>query len=194
MFLFFVAPRWLLLFAIMPLLSHVASDIQKRTKREARIRHMAEIDGLTGVNNRYKFVQAVNGYYPNCDHVAVLYFDINNLKDMNDKNGHECGDKLICGLSEELLKRENDNCKAYRIGGDEFVMIMEKNEAYRAEEIKKDLIESVNGKPVDGSIKLYAAVGIASGAGKNIENIINEADERMYQFKQKMKAKDGVPS
>jgi len=190
MFLYFVFPRWLLLLAIMPMLSHVAYDIQKKTKREAKIRHLAEIDGLTGVFNRYKFVQSINNYYPKCDQVSILYFDINNLKEINDNMGHEYGDKLICGLSEELSKRESDNCKSYRIGGDEFVMILEKNDARRVKDIQWDISKVLEAKIIEGDIKLSVAVGSASGSGKNIENIINEADENMYQHKLEMKKSD----
>jgi len=187
MFLFFVFPRWILMIAIMPLLSHIATDIQARTKREAVVRHLAEIDGLTGLNNRYKFVQSMNNYYPNCDRIAVLYFDINNLKSINDNMGHEYGDKLICGLSEELLKRKSDNCKSYRIGGDEFVMILEKNDVNRVDDIHRELSQVMKEKSIEGDIQLSVAIGTATGAGKNIEDVINEADEKMYNNKLKMK-------
>jgi len=186
-FLFFVFPRWLLVMAIMPLLYQVANDVQFRTTREAKIRHLAELDGLTGVSNRYKYVQAINNYYPGCNTVGILYFDINNLKDTNDNMGHEIGDKLICALSEELLKFESDICKSYRIGGDEFVMILENEEVNHIDNYIKGIKATIEGKEVDNGVTLSVAIGKAVGSGKDIENIINNADEEMYHAKQKMK-------
>ncbi len=188
MFLFFVFPKWLIILALMPLLNHVAKDIQARTVREAKARHQAEIDGLTGVYNRTKYIQEVNNHYSKCGRIGVLFFDINNLKQVNDFRGHEFGDILIKGLTEGIAPYENENCRCYRIGGDEFVLICEGQNEKEINALYHRIGTTLHGKVLDEQIELSIAIGIAFGNGEDIEQIIKEADEDMYSKKAEIKA------
>jgi len=188
MFLFFVFPRWLIILAMMPLMNHVARDIQARTAREAMARHLAEMDGLTGIYNRNKYLQSLSSYYPGIAQVTVLFFDINNLKTVNDTRGHEYGDILIRGVADKLQELETDFCKSYRIGGDEFVMILENSNEDYAEKLRMTLENDLQGKLLEDDVRLAVAIGMASGKGKNIEVVVKEADEKMYRNKVAMKS------
>lgn len=67
----------------------------------------------------------IETYYPEVHRLAAIFWDANNLKYVNDKYGHAAGDVLIQTLSSVLYELSTDRRKVYRVGGDEFVMIIE---------------------------------------------------------------------
>ena len=112
---------------------------------------------------------------------------MNNLKYVNDKYGHAAGDVLIQTLSAVLYELSTDRRKVYRVGGDEFVMIIENPVETEIESmiesVKADLIE----KDGQGDIPISSAVGWAEGYGEDIRKIVNEADTKMYENKKRGK-------
>ena len=117
------------------------------------------------------------------DRLAAIFWDVNNLKCVNDKYGHAAGDVLIQTLSSVLYELSTDRRKVYRIGGDEFVMLIENP----VEAEIQSMIESVNAalqeKDSRGEIPISSAVGWAEGCGMDIRKIVNEADAKMYENK-----------
>ena len=91
------------------------------------ISHLAYSDGLTGLGNRTAYLEQLQEYEENAasfSQVGVVYLDVNNLKKVNDTQGHEFGDQLIrlaAHIIEESFGRFG---KAYRIGGDEFCVLI----------------------------------------------------------------------
>ena len=68
----------------------------------------------------------VSMYYPNVDNITVIFWDLNNLKIINDTYGHEYGDKALSALASVLYAHSDEQCRrVYRFGGDEFVMIID---------------------------------------------------------------------
>lgn len=119
--------------------------------------------------------------------VGVIYFDVDNLKKMNDIYGHERGDKVIENTARFILKYQTPNALSFRVGGDEFLMIV-RNEPERfvrnmVDEMKKDpeIHLSRPGDEVDCRI----AIGYAHGAStQSVNEIIEKADQNMYLDKQ----------
>ena len=119
---------------------------------------------------------------------AVFVIDINGLKQINDSYGHEYGNRLIIAISSvltEVFGPEN----LYRIGGDEFVVILKDADEQKCSglelEFQNALIE-----PKD-EILLYAAIGRArygEDAEESYETVFQRADGRMYKMKGQMKA------
>lgn len=154
---------------------------------------MAYIDALTELKNRAAFNKAINEFANNKDVYGKVYcisFDINNLKTVNDSEGHHMGDKLIQTTAKVLLQVFEDKERVFRIGGDEFAVIIYNG----SEEIvieKLDIldrtIEKENGKnPFNLSVSVGYELFNHKGHGDLYKTFI-EADKNMYENKRKFK-------
>ena len=181
--LYYVLPRSLLLLLFVPLIRHVSDTIAERAVRERDLIRMSEVDEMTSLYNRNKYNEMIEEYYPAVASVGVIFWDINRLKTTNDTMGHEYGDYLIASVAESIKKVTGDKRKAFRIGGDEFVMIVED----ATEELIKEILEKwarrMENKNNVSKIKISAAVGYALGEGAHIEDVVRRADAAMYAEK-----------
>lgn len=107
----------------------LVDDVSERITMISNLRHLAEHDSLTGLHNRYSFLQelervvqrATRGLH---EDVALLYIDMDNFKYVNDTMGHLAGDKLLIEVAGMLKKRSRETDLVARIGGDEFAVIL----------------------------------------------------------------------
>ena len=146
----------------------------------------ALVDALTNTFNRH----ALSLYEKSTRDVpcSVLMIDIDHFKSINDKFGHEAGDKVLEKLVSEIKKKIRSKDKLFRYGGEEFVVILpetsKENAKRLAERIRKSIeeteIEIAEGK----KINITASIGVAEKReGDTIENVIKRADEAMYRAK-----------
>ncbi len=151
-----------------------------------------EHDHLTGLFNKGKYLDLIETQYPNLKSIAIFNFDVNNLKTMNDKFGHEAGDKLIIKAADSIRKVTNNNVHGYRMGGDEFLMVacnVTKDEADKLMKRWADELARLN--TLQDDIDCVMAVGMTYGEGNyDLFKLIAEADELMYEDK-KAKKKPG---
>ena len=153
------------------------AELQKRN---------ADYDALTGLKNRRAYIDEVENIKANGpDDYIIVMADLNGLKVTNDTLGHEAGDILIIG-AKECLKNAFDNIDTiYRIGGDEFCIIMyDTSETVQAclAKLEKESAEWSRG-PING---VSIAYGYAAGSKcSDIDNIIIQADHAMYDNKRK---------
>jgi diguanylate cyclase (GGDEF)-like protein/PAS domain S-box-containing protein len=171
----------------------VMSDITERKVLEEQLQHQALHDALTGLPNRALFVsrlrQALSRAKRQNTMVAVFFMDLDNFKVINDSLSHEAGDELLVGVSQRLLRCLRPEDTAARIGGDEFVMLLEdlmdKGEAVRvAERIMSGLRTPFT---LDGrQTFVSASIGIAfSGPDQDRSaELLRDADAAMYEAKQ----------
>jgi len=123
--MYFVLPRCLLLLLLYPVMQGIASNIMDYTKYAMSMKRLSETDEMTGLYNRNKYLQMVEEEYPNVEEIAVIFWDVNNLKETNDTLGHAGGDYLITSVAKLIKDLTNERRHAYRVGGDEFVMVIE---------------------------------------------------------------------
>ncbi len=151
-----------------------------------------EHDHLTGLYNKGKYLELVESKYPSLESIAVFNFDVNNLKVMNDKFGHEAGDKLIIKAADSIRKITNNNVHGYRMGGDEFLVIacnVTRNEADKLMIRWQEELNRLNA--LDDGIDCVIAVGMTYGqASYDLAKLLTEADELMYEDK-RLKKKSG---
>lgn len=181
--LYFVFPRSILYTVIAFVCANISKIITHNTNYATEMRHLAERDQMTGAYTKSKYLDMINNDYKKEEHIGIIYWDINFLKKTNDTYGHEYGDKLIHAIADSIRQFNNDNDKTYRIGGDEFVMVMRgANEKSVTEKINKWNAYIKKADPI-GDIPLSASYGYAWGEGKNIDQIIHNADQMMYTNK-----------
>lgn len=183
--LFYVLPRSLILFLLIPLTRHVSDGIAKRAVSEQTFKSLSEMDSMTTLYNRNKYMKMVEEYYPTLPSIGVVYWDVNELKHVNDTLGHEYGDYLIESVASTIRELTTEHQKAYRIGGDEFVMVLEDAGESEILELIHRWEMRIDKKKTISKIPISASVGYAWGKGEDIEYIIHEADAKMYEKKQK---------
>ena len=160
-----------------------------------RIMNATHIDKLTGAKNRNAYLEKMNSienaihsktYYS----LAILVFDINGLKAVNDTRGHAEGDKLIIN-SFKAIKSRFPGGDVYRIGGDEFVIFFEKRTAAIAEKLVEEFRNTMERKEFNYHDNTEEPV-ISSGyalydpeTDASYEDIFNRADRDMYENKEK---------
>lgn len=185
LFLYFIFPRCIIYTMCIIVCFNIGKLNRNNVEYAKRMEVLAEIDGMTGLYNKSKYLSILSNEYDEDSSVSVIYWDINNLKTINDTNGHEEGDELIRIVANNILVLAQENKKAFRVGEDEFVMILkdaDENEALKIIRQWKDNVDSVKNKY---TFEISASVGYASGRGKNLQDIIKQADENMYIEKKK---------
>jgi diguanylate cyclase (GGDEF)-like protein len=170
------------------------TDITERKEAEARIRHMAHHDALTGLPNRTLFQdrvgQAIAQTHRNRSQVATLFVDLDHFKDINDTLGHQTGDRLLhlAGGRLQACLREGDSVA--RLGGDEFVISLPAlSDSSDAMLVAGKVLEALR-EPfvIDGrELHLSGSIGISlyPADGEDTEALMRAADTAMYYAKER---------
>lgn len=166
----------------------VVSDISDRKKREAELNRLADTDTLTGLPNRARFSSHLTQSVREKVEHALLVFDLDNFKKINDSLGHELGDTLLCKLSERLSHFIRFKAKLYRLGGDEFAVLLENtNDIHNITSLAKDLLKQIN-LPFfieQHELAITSSIGIVlyPEDGHDPQALLRNADTAMYHAK-----------
>lgn len=160
--------------------------IDEEKKKEEHLILLSNIDGLTGLYNRYSYEQDLQKQEENlCDDVVLVSMDVNRLKYVNDNCGHDVGDEMLCGAANCMRMTLSDYGKVYRIGGDEFMAIIHLP-MDKVEHIIKDFRKNVSKwrgiqvKDISVSCGYACAAEYPKASMNDLEKI---ADKNMYQDK-----------
>lgn len=188
---FEVFPRSIILFVFSIMMQYMVLNSNEDAYRIAQLTYWGGTDSKTKVFNKNRYVEMVEEYYPQIEQVAVLFWDLNNLKKINDKYGHAMGDMAIEKLSSALSAHSDDRCRVYRIGGDEFLLIIENPEQEEPEAVIRSIQERLKAGNVNAEVKVSSAVGLAFGTGADILEVVKTADACMYENKKRGKEARG---
>lgn len=154
-------------------------------------KYIATHDELTGLGNKHAFEEKKGTL--GLENFAFLFFNINDLKLANDHFGHTAGNRLIASIAEILHSLFGEN--AFRVGGDEFVVVYQG----KKKNLEKDIPEflekfhkqvSEKGKEDPDKIPYAVSTGYALGDGeKSVEDVQDEADKNMYANKEAYKSR-----
>lgn len=168
-------------------------DIKKET--ELKLKDMAYIDSMTGFYKRsYAMEYLENLIINNQTSFSIGYIDIDGLKQVNDMFGHNEGDSYILSVS-NIIHNVFKNEIIARIGGDEFLIIMSGKDQFDAEKMLKNSFDAIAIyslsyiKNYTMSIS-YGVYEVKCPTSLNIDQIINLADNKMYEFKKLQKKND----
>lgn len=145
----------------------------------------ARFDPLTGAFNRKAFFEAV-GNETSPEGVTVLVFaDIDGLKPLNDRRGHEAGDEALRDFADRVRKTIRKNDVFARIGGDEFVIFLSVGDIKSAEIVAQRLNTALNMDPTWRETRLKCSLGVLvlPAGSRSIDVELKQADSLMYHAK-----------
>lgn len=150
-----------------------------RKKQQAYLEKLSYRDMLTGLYNRNRYIERLEAYKQVQDQqIGAIYIDLNGLKKVNDGQGHRAGDELIVRAAGTIAGIFAED--AYRVGGDEFVVILldvsREDFARKTEQLRRQMQEN----SVDASIG-----GVWQASTENLEDLLRLADENMYREKKR---------
>lgn len=184
--LYFVLPRCFLTVAFAYVSNSVNKVIRNSQKKAVQMELKASMDEMTGLYNKNRLLALLDEKVYDSQNIAVIYWDVNRLKYVNDNFGHIAGDRLIIKVAEAIRSSARKDDAAFRYGGDEFVMIINDGTVEIVQEILKRW-ELAIGKAAEGcNFPVSASVGYAIGERKYLEDVIAEADKNMYMCKHKV--------
>lgn len=164
-------------------------NVTKRKMEEERLKKISYMDVLTGIKNRTSFEEKIEELKEDKTiPVGIIMGDANGLKLVNDTLGHQEGDRLLITVAEILKEacEHHGSGEVYRIGGDEFVIIMPQAGAEDCDEVIEDILKRCN-EFNDEKFKVSIALGraVRNDGDRTILSVLKEADDNSYQLKLK---------
>jgi diguanylate cyclase (GGDEF)-like protein/PAS domain S-box-containing protein len=160
----------------------LARDVTERIRHETELRHLASSDALTGLLNRYGFLELL-GERLAAGPAAVLFLDLDGFKTVNDLHGHAVGDRLLTEAAQALRGALGVEDVASRLGGDEFAVLAGDADRTRACALAARITDRIGRLPSDVGRTTSASVGVAFGQGIRAEQLLADADLAMYRAK-----------
>ncbi|RKZ98548.1 MAG: hypothetical protein DRQ43_01330 [Gammaproteobacteria bacterium] len=180
----------LLTLVITYLINHRVNTKLSQSKRRLNI--LASHDSLTGLYNRRLFLEHLNHALElakrNNEQFAMFFLDLDGFKLINDTVGHYIGDKVLVEVAERIRECVRASDTVYRLGGDEFTIILEHlNDLECYKIVVKKVLQSIR-KPyyIEGkNLFLSASIGVSiyPEHGLTIDSLVNSADAAMYRVK-----------
>ena len=160
------------------------------TRQEAILARQAFRDPLTELGNRAMFIERADEALDGAGDTmtAVIIIDLDGFKDVNDTFGHVAGDELLRTTAARLNANVRANDTVSRLGGDEFVVLLPRlvDDAIAdtvADRILRDLLQPLVIGDDMFSIRASAGIAIVHGGGHDVDEIMREADQALYQAK-----------
>jgi diguanylate cyclase (GGDEF)-like protein/PAS domain S-box-containing protein len=175
------------------LILSVGLDITDRERAEQRLAWLANHDPLTELHNRRFFQTAFEGLLQRASRyhhgVALLFFDLDQFKYVNDTSGHQAGDAMLRVVAERLNQLIRSSDLLARLGGDEFAVAIPESDVKAAIQVAEKILENLRqvSLPTKGrSHRVSASIGIVlyPDHGSNTQDLMSNADLSMYQAKE----------
>jgi diguanylate cyclase (GGDEF)-like protein/PAS domain S-box-containing protein len=169
----------------------IARDITERKRAEAQARFAAQHDALTGLPNRTllddRLGQALSRARRNGTQVGVYYIDLDHFKEINDRLGHETGDRLLCDAAARFLRCVRHTDTVGRLGGDEFIIVLDGSDEAALLGVADKLIAAFHEPFVlaGESWKISLSIGLCRypADGQDADKLLQLADAAMYRAK-----------
>ena len=169
-------------------------QVEKLQEMElGKTRQMAYTDPLTGVKNKMAYIEDVGGIERRLKddflkNFGLVFFDLNDLKKINDTLGHDAGDKYIKNAS-NLICNYFKHSPVYRIGGDEFVVFLSGDDYNNRDSILKKFNKRIEENLKTGDVIIaFGYADYATLPEKGYMRLFEKADKNMYLRKQELKA------
>src|SRR6266487_1370853 len=166
----------------------IAEDVTRQRELEDHLRRQAASDSLTGLANYRHLVDVLDLEIKRSKRTgrefALLFFDLDDLKRINDSHGHMIGSQALCRLADVL----SSCCRAIdtpaRFGGDEFAVVLPETNARDASLVARRVCESVANDGKGPKLSVSFGIAVYPQNGDTIESLLREADSTLYSMKQ----------
>jgi diguanylate cyclase (GGDEF)-like protein len=172
--------------------AHLLHELAALKAREAETQRLADRDGLTGLYNRRRMLELLEGAISDAVlqdlHVGLLFIDLNGFKAINDKYGHAAGDKILTTVATRMSARVRTGDICCRYGGDEFVVILPGvPDPFPVSRVADAIRERVSLPYWIGNEQQQLTASIGESMypyhGENAAKLLHRADEAMYRLK-----------
>jgi diguanylate cyclase (GGDEF)-like protein/PAS domain S-box-containing protein len=165
----------------------IAEDITRQRELEDHLRRQAASDPLTGLANYRHFVDVLDSEIKRTMRTnrefALLFFDLDGLKLVNDRYGHMVGSQALCRLADVLCSCCRDIDTPARFGGDEFALVLPETNAKTANLVAQRICEAVASDGKGPKLSVSVGIAIYPQDGHTIENLLCAADSAVYSMK-----------
>ncbi|MBA6411836.1 EAL domain-containing protein [Parahaliea sp. F7430] len=171
----------------------ISSEITQLKEHDRQLEYLAHYDALTELPNRVFFAERLEQAMLHEDRyggrLAVVYLDLDNFKEINDRYGHEAGDHLLITLAHRLRQVTRETDTLARLGGDEFVAVLVGQHTLEEAEPMLRRLLRVAAQPVsyEGNLlKVSASIGVTfypQDEPLEADQLLRQADQAMYQAK-----------
>lgn len=170
----------------------VQVDVTELMNMQVQLRYLAQHDQLTQLPNRNLFMEngalAIASAKRHMEKVSVLFIDVDDYKRVNDQHGHRVGDEVLREIAQRLKNRLRESDVLARIGGDEFVVLLQQqHDREAAHQVCRMIMDEMQ-KPmrVEGhALVINLSIGVATypDDGETLDIILRKADAAMYEAK-----------
>jgi diguanylate cyclase (GGDEF)-like protein len=155
---------------------------------QQELTRLATTDPLTGCLNRSQLAEVLNvqiqmreRYERVC---SIILMDLDYFKLINDRWGHLAGDRVLQELPRRILRRLRESDQLFRIGGEEFMLVLPETRQKDADQLARELLTSISAAPFGEAIKVTASASVAEvNKGETWSVWLNRADQALYQAK-----------
>jgi diguanylate cyclase (GGDEF)-like protein/PAS domain S-box-containing protein len=174
----------------------IVRDISEQSKTAEMVKYMAFHDQLTGLLNRRALLDELNELACKKENggreFSLLSIDLDRFKYINDTFGHNFGDKILKQVAERLSEMQSKDCLVYRLGGDEFGILLKACRRQKAGKAAQKILTKFARSFYINSQEFYItpSIGISMfpNDGNDAESLMGKADEALYRVKEKGKA------
>ena len=168
-------------------MENCAEDVTRQRELEDHLRRQAASDSLTGLANYRRLVDVLDSEIKRSKRTnrefAMLFFDLDGLKLINDRHGHMTGSQALCRLADVLCSCCRDIDTPARFGGDEFALVLPETNAEAANLVARRVCESVTNDGKGPRLSVSVGVAVFPENGNTIESLLCEADSALYSMK-----------
>ncbi len=175
-------------FEISDVMGRLNQEISSRERMEQHLLTLATQDKLTGAYNRHKWKEQIEvqlnlaqrGNYK----FGLILLDVDHFKKVNDEYGHLVGDSLLQCLAQTIQKRLRSTDMLFRIGGEEFAILLPMQEPQSAYSVAEGLRNQIARLKIEGLPQVTVSIGVTNHLFNDTEKVIfNRADQALYQAK-----------
>jgi diguanylate cyclase (GGDEF)-like protein len=185
--------------ALLEEVGRLRQELDLTRRRISHLERVADEDAMLPIANRRAFVRELTRLISYSERYgtagSVLYFDLNGMKEINDRFGHAAGDEALRHFAQLLVANVRDSDVVGRLGGDEFGVILAQADEAQARDKAASLVEVVTTQPLvwqGETLLLSCAVGIHQFSGRqNADEALSRADADMYDEKRRYYAELG---
>ena len=166
----------------------IAEDVTRQREVEDHLRRLAASDSLTGLANYRHLIDVLDLEIKRSNRTnrqfALLFFDMDGLKRINDRHGHMVGSQGLCRLADVLVSCCRGIDTPARFGGDEFAVVLPETNAEEANLVALRICDRIANDGNEPKLSVSAGVAVYPHNGDTIEKLLREADSALYSMKQ----------